>query len=118
VVQEPSKVLDISVRANQSPVGSRPGTWVAFSEKRWPQDPGTPIQGNHGVRCICKTKDRTTLTNPDSLKAARGALKEGAWVKATYEQRSGEEVATWIEARLEDKKPKSQRGGLNQEVRS
>ncbi len=51
--------------------------------------------------------DGTKLTIPDSLKLERGALKKGAMVKATYEEKGGQKVATWIEVRPEEKKPKS-----------
>jgi hypothetical protein len=52
-------------------------------------------------------EDGTTLTIPDSLKAARGALREGAMVKATYEDRGGEKVVTSIEVLTQGNKPKS-----------
>lgn len=52
-------------------------------------------------------EDGTKLSIPDSLKAARGALREGAIVKATYEEKDGEKVVTSIEVRLQEKKPKS-----------
>jgi hypothetical protein len=42
-------------------------------------------------------EDGTTLTIPDSLKAARGSLKEGAIVKASYEEKGGEKVVTSIQ---------------------
>lgn len=42
-----------------------------------------------------------------SLKLERGALKKGAMVKATYEEKGGQKVATSIEVRPEEKKPKS-----------
>lgn len=50
-------------------------------------------------------EDGTRLSIPDSLKAARGALREGAMVKATYEEKGGEKVVTSIEVRLQEKKP-------------
>ncbi len=52
-------------------------------------------------------EDGTKLSIPDSLKAARGVLREGAMVKATYEEKGGEKVVTSIEVRLQEKKPKS-----------
>ena len=38
--------------------------------------------------------DGTQLMIPDSLKVARSSLKEGARVKATYEEQAGQKVAT------------------------
>ena len=49
----------------------------------------------------------TKLTIPDSLKSARGALKKGAMIKATFEEKNGEKVATSIEVRSGESKPKS-----------
>lgn len=40
--------------------------------------------------------DGTRLMIPDSLRVARGALKEGARVKATYKEQAGQKVATSI----------------------
>ncbi len=40
--------------------------------------------------------DGTQLTIPDSLRAARDALQEGARVKATYKEQDGQRVATSI----------------------
>lgn len=51
-------------------------------------------------------EDGTKLTIPDSLKAARGSLKRGMMVKATYEEKGGEKVVTLIQLMLEVKKPK------------
>ena len=44
----------------------------------------------------------TELMIPDSLKAARDALKEGARVKATYEEQDGQKVAISITVWLRD----------------
>ena len=52
-------------------------------------------------------EDGTKLTIPDSLKSARGALKKGVMIKATYEEKGGEKVATAIEVRSGATKPKS-----------
>ncbi|MBI4573480.1 MAG: hypothetical protein HY713_09390 [candidate division NC10 bacterium] len=41
------------------------------------------------------------------LKLERGALKKGAMVKATYEEKGGQKVATSIEVWPEERKPKS-----------
>ena len=41
--------------------------------------------------------DGTLLMVPDSLRAARSALKEGARVKASYKERAGQKVATSIQ---------------------
>jgi len=46
--------------------------------------------------------DGTQLMIPDSLRAARDALKEGARVKATYEEQDGQKVATSITVWLRD----------------
>lgn len=51
-------------------------------------------------------EDGTKLTIPDSLKAARGTLKEGAMLKATYQEMGGEKVLTSIQVLLEQKKSK------------
>lgn len=51
-------------------------------------------------------EDGTRLTIPDSLKAARGSLKQGMMVKATYEEKGGEKVVTLIQLLLEEQKPK------------
>ncbi len=51
-------------------------------------------------------EDGTKLTIPDSLKAARDTLTEGAMLKATYEERGGEKVVTSIQVLLQEKKSK------------
>lgn len=51
-------------------------------------------------------EDGTTLAIPDSLKAARGVLKKGAMVKATYQEKDGQKVLTSIKVWLElEEKP-------------
>ena len=52
-------------------------------------------------------EDGTKLTIPESLRAARGGLKKGAMVKATYEEKGGDKVVTSIEVLSQEKKPKS-----------
>jgi hypothetical protein len=53
-------------------------------------------------------EDGTTLVIPDSLKAARAVLKNGAMVKATYQEKDGQKVLTSIKVWLEpEEKPKS-----------
>lgn len=49
-------------------------------------------------------EDGTKLSIPSSLKVARGSLKKGAMVKATYEEKGGEKVATMIQVRSGEKK--------------
>ncbi len=49
-------------------------------------------------------EDGTKLSIPSSLKVARGSLKKGAMVKATYEEKGGQKVATMIQVRPEEKK--------------
>ena len=48
-------------------------------------------------------EDGTVLMIPSSVKVQRGALKEGALVKATYEEKGGEKVVTAIEVQPEKK---------------
>jgi Cu/Ag efflux protein CusF len=38
--------------------------------------------------------DGTTLTIPNSVKVARNALKQGARIRATYEEQGGKKVVT------------------------
>jgi len=52
-------------------------------------------------------EDGTTLTIPDSLKAARAILKEGAMLRATYQEKRGEKVATSLDVQPTATKPKS-----------
>lgn len=47
-------------------------------------------------------EDGTRLTIPASLRPHRDALKEGATVKVSYEERGGEKVVTSIEVRPEN----------------
>ncbi len=49
-------------------------------------------------------EDGTKLSIPSSLKVARGSLKKGAMVKATYEEKGGQKVATSIQVRPGEKK--------------
>ena len=52
-------------------------------------------------------EDGTTLTIPDSLKAGRAILKEGAMLRATYQEKGGEKIATSLEVQSTTAKPKS-----------
>jgi hypothetical protein len=45
------------------------------------------ITSTDGVGKSVTLEDGTQLTIPDSLEAARNSLQEGAFVKATYEER-------------------------------
>ncbi len=51
-------------------------------------------------------EDGTQLTIPDSLRAARGNLKEGAMLKGTYQEKDGEKVVTSIQVLLQDRESK------------
>ena len=42
-------------------------------------------------------EDGTQLTIPPSVNVSRGTLKEGAMVKASFEERSGQKVVTSLE---------------------
>jgi Cu/Ag efflux protein CusF len=44
-------------------------------------------------------EDGTELTIPPTINVPRGTLKEGAIVKASFEQRSGQKVVTSLEVK-------------------
>ncbi len=46
-------------------------------------------------------EDGTQLTIPPTVKVQREALKEGAIVQASFEQRGGQNVVTQIQVRAE-----------------
>jgi len=52
-------------------------------------------------------EDGTTLAIPDSLKAARPILKQGAMLRATYKEKGGEKVATSLDVEPTTTKPQS-----------
>jgi hypothetical protein len=44
-------------------------------------------------------EDGTQLTIPPTVNVPRGALKEGAIVKASFEERGGQKIVTSLEVR-------------------
>jgi hypothetical protein len=84
------------------PTGAQPGPptqGTAPSEARTSQD--KEVQGT--IASVDQSGQSITLDNgtqlmiPDSLKDARSFLKEGARVKATYEEQAGKNIATSLQ---------------------
>jgi len=82
---------------------------------------GPPVPGKEAekkevegkIKSVDPSGKMVTLENgiqlmiPDSVKVNRNALKEGATVKASYEEKGGQKVVTTIEVRPEKKDKKS-----------
>ncbi len=85
---------------------------MAQAPQPYPQMPGgsgAPAEAKKQVEGTIKSvdpdggvvtlDDGTKLMIPASLRTQRGALKEGAMVKASYEDRGGQKIVTSIEVR-------------------
>jgi hypothetical protein len=89
----------------------QPGSAVQETPAQPEMAPVKQIEGK--IRTMDRNRKRVTLDDgtrlliPDSLKAARGALKKGTTLKAMYEEKDGQKVVTWLMVQPEGRKPKS-----------
>jgi uncharacterized protein DUF1344 len=75
----------------------RPAQGTPGAEKRMEVE--GRIMNVHPSGGMVTLDDGTLLTIPPTVGIQRGALKEGATVKASYEERNGQKVVTSIEVR-------------------
>ena len=92
----PSQQLPPTSDKPQTPSTKPPVTDKAPAQSKMPE--GKEIQGT--IKSVDRAKqtmtldDGTTLTIPNSVKVAPNALKKGAKVNATYEEKDGKRVVT------------------------